>query len=440
MRDIAISFVLIILIFYSYKKTFISVSLWLWSSVITMKSLVYGFAGAIAFNQIFALITLATYLINPKTRPKVIIDSLSILIFTFFVWTTLSSLFSNAYAGTVWFRWDIFMKIILFYFMAILILEKKLHIDFVIWILVVSVGAIAAGEGLKFIFSGGGHKIIELRGIESDNNFAAVVILTLLPLTFYLISQTAHKLLRLGLIGVSILMILGIIATYSRGGFLGLAILALFFIMSSKNKILWVMFFILIIMSAPFWMPEQWIGRMDTIGTIDEDGSFMHRVQVWKMCVLIAIDNPFFGEGFKSVENVAIWQKYVSDFYLLDFIPTTDVNFNEKTRSAHSIYFQVLSEHGFIGLFLFLAILVTAYFKLNLIISKAIKNNMDEWIINLAKMLKLSLIVYSVTGAAVSAAYLDLFYGVLALVFVLDNRIVDKIIADKNVVPKRQFY
>ena len=32
-------------------------------------------------------------------------------------------------------------------------------------------------------------------------------------------------------------------------------------------------------------------------------------------------------------------------------------------HAAHSIYFQVLGEHGFVGLFLFVAILATAFFK-----------------------------------------------------------------------------
>lgn len=292
------------------------------------------------------------------------------------------------------------------------------------WILVLSIGALAAGEGLKFIVSGGGHRISALRGITGDNNFFAVMILAMLPMAFYLVTQTKHKLIKQGLIVVIALDILGLISTFSRSGFLGLAVLTIFAIKSSRNKIIWSIVVSLIIYLAMNYLPDEWFGRMDTVENAEEDSSFMHRVIVWKMSTVIALYNPIFGEGFKAVENLLVWQKYFPYYHLLDFIPTPEALYNEPIRAAHSIYFQVLANHGFVGLTLFILILLSAYIKIGSILRRAKKYNMDDWVFIMLKMLRVSIIAYCLSGSTVSVAYFDFLYAIFVFIYVLDNRIV----------------
>ncbi len=429
MRDIVLVSLLPILVYYSFKRPFIGAGLWLWTSAFNINQLVYGFASAITYNRLFAIITILSYFFN-RNKPKFIVDKLSLLILFFFIWTTLSSIFGGANQEIIWERWGEFMRIILFYFFAIAILYRKRHLDFMIWLLVLSIGALAAGEGLKFIASGGGHRIGNLRGITGDNNFFAVMILVILPMVFYLITQTKDKLIKYGLIALSVLIVLGLISTYSRAGFVGLGLLTLFVFKSSKRKILWFLVLSVIIITAMNILPEQWFDRMHSVENAGEDGSFMHRVMVWKMSTVIAINNPFFGEGFKAVENLLIWQEYFPDYYLLDFIPTPEANFYERIRAAHSIYFQVLGDHGFVGLFLFILILFSAYVKIGFIQTRAKKKEMDNWIFTLLAMIKVSIIVYCVAAGTVSAAYFDFLYAIFVIIYVLDNHIV----ANENIV------
>ena len=63
----------------------------------------------------------------------------------------------------------------------------------------------------------------------------------------------------------------------------------------------------------------------------------MGRINAWTMALNLAKDN-FFGGGFSIYES-AVFARYAPD---------------PEARAAHSIYFQVLGEHGFVGLFLFL--------------------------------------------------------------------------------------
>ena len=421
MRDLVLVALLPFLAYYAFKKPFIGAGLWLWTSAFNISHLVYGFAGSISYNRFFALITMASYLVS-KQKIKYSLDKLSWLILIFFFWTTASSFLGGADQDVIWTRWTELMKIMMFYFFAIGILHKKIHIDLLIWVLVLSIGALAAGEGLKFIVSGGGHRIGALRGITGDNNFFAVMILVMLPMTFYLVTQTHHKLLKNGLLWLSFLIVLGLISTFSRSGFVGLIILTLFFIKSSKRKVLWIVVIPAIVYSTMSLLPDEWFGRMNTVENAEDDGSFMHRVMVWKMCTVIALNNPVFGEGFKAVENLLIWQQYIGDFHLLNFIPTPEADYHEPVRAAHSFYFQVLSDHGFVGLFIFLLILATTYLKLGSLHKRA-KKAQEQWAIHLTAMLKISVIVYCVSGGTVSVAYFDFLYAIFLMVYVLDNRI-----------------
>jgi len=425
MRDLALVSILPLLVYLSFKRPFIGAALWLWTSAFNVNQLIYGFATSITYNRLFAITTILSYFFS-KNKPKFHFDKLTGLILLFFLWTTLSSFVGDANQRVIWMRWNEFMRIILFYFFAIAIVEKKRHIDVMMWVLVLSIGALAAGEGLKFLVSGGGHRIGGLRGITGDNNFFAVMILTMLPMAFYLVSQTQHQLIKKGLYFVIALDILGLISTYSRSGFIGLGVLTLFALKSSKRKVLWVFIISSIVFLAMNFLPEEWFGRMDSMENTEEDSSFMHRVVVWKMCIVIAINNPFFGEGFKAIENISIWQQYIDDYHLLNFIASPEADFFEPVRAAHSIYFQVLSSHGFIGLFLFILILFSAYVKIGSIIRRAKRNNMDEWVFIMLNMLRVSIIAYSLSGGTVSVAYFDFLYAIFVFIYVLDNRIVSK--------------
>ncbi|MEQ8690334.1 MAG: hypothetical protein RIC89_05780 [Pseudomonadales bacterium] len=82
------------------------------------------------------------------------------------------------------------------------------------------------------------------------------------------------------------------------------------------------------------------------------------------------------------------------------------------------MYFQVLGDHGFVGLGMFLAILASTYFN-NRSNMKYGRREGYAWYARLASALNLSLIGYGITGANVSLAYFDLLYAVFGLVAVM---------------------
>ena len=84
-------------------------------------------------------------------------------------------------------------------------------------------------------------------------------------------------------------------------------------------------------------------------------------------------------------------------------------------HAAHSIYFQVLGEHGFMGLLLFLSIFVAAWRSGSWVIEHARGRPELRWAHDLSAMLQVSLIGYAVGGTFLSLSYYDFPYYVAAM-------------------------
>ncbi|HTD05635.1 MAG TPA: hypothetical protein VK751_17670, partial [Undibacterium sp.] len=102
-------------------------------------------------------------------------------------------------------------------------------------------------------------------------------------------------------------------------------------------------------------------------------------------------------------------------------------------HAAHSIYFQVLGEHGFIGLGLFLLFMFTSW-RTGTRLLRYCKGKEDlKWAADLAAMCQVSIIGFAIGGAFLTLAYYDLYYDIVGLLVLLD-----KLILSKKLQPESQ--
>lgn len=418
MRDIFLLLVFPFLLVAAIKRSFIAVSLWLWTALFFPNGWVYGIGQSIRFNLIFSVIAILGVFVSLK-KTKSEVNSLTMLITLFILWATITSSLGMANPDIVWEYWGRFVKIVALYYCTIFLLTKKLHVDVYIWSIILSVGFYAFVEGLKLVASGGGHQIHGISGhVFDDRNSLALGIDMAIPLVMYLMSQNKLLLVKWGLRTLVFIMVLCVLGTYSRGGLIGLIVIGVYYFKNAKNKIFPLIAVSVIILVVTNLMSEQWFHRMDTIGEADQDASFMGRVVAWKISTLIALDHPFVGGGFKAVETLSIWIKYALEIDKLDMISTPPVNLR-YARAAHSIYFQTLGDHGFVGLFLLLSLLWAGYSKTSSLIKKA-KLIANDRLFNLAQMLRLSVITYAAVGSALSLTYFDLIFAVYSIIRVTE--------------------
>jgi len=84
-------------------------------------------------------------------------------------------------------------------------------------------------------------------------------------------------------------------------------------------------------------------------------------------------------------------------------------------KATHSIYFEVLSETGFIGFGIW-SMIVTVFYRSMYRLTKKAKGIEElEWLRYLLKSLVISMTVFLVGGAFLSIAFIPLFYYVVVL-------------------------
>ncbi|WP_299084220.1 putative O-glycosylation ligase, exosortase A system-associated [uncultured Paraglaciecola sp.] len=421
MRDIALVMLLFVAIYYSFKRPYLGVCAWVWIALTAPANWAYGFSQDFRLNLTIVIVTFFSYLFVTKNK-HFNISGLGGWILFFGFWTFLSSvLHVRSIPDDVWFRFTEFMKVLMLFMFAVLILRTRLHIETFIWAIVLSISSYAGMEAVKFILSGGGHRIVGVAGQIADRNDLAVAINMCIPLIVYLMQTCKDKRLKVGLWALLALNIISIVGTFSRGGFIGLAILSFAFWWKSKHK------FALAILAAVMLplmyavAPADWKERQNTVSTAaTEDGSFIGRLWAWKISTLIAIDNPVTGGGFKAVTDPLLWHRYRAKTPDFTFLETPTIPPTLLPKAAHNIYMQVLGDHGFVGLGIFLVILLKTLRMNNRNRKLAIANN-SKWCDQLCLAITLSLVGFCITGANVSRAYFDLLYAIIAIVVVINS-------------------
>jgi probable O-glycosylation ligase (exosortase A-associated) len=426
MRDYFFLLLLPLILYAMVQRPFIGLGMWLWTAMFYPNVWFYGIASGIRYNLMFSIVAIGSYLAM-NHKPKVKFDGIVFLVILFLIWTTFSSLGTLAPEATTWDIWTRFFKVVLLFLFIILIVDKKLHVDFLLWSVVLSIGFYGCLEALKFIASGGGHKIEGHEGhVLGDRNELACAIVMTLPLCYYLLLEYGKqsKWIRLGLLGLMGLLVAAIIGTQSRGGMVALLGLGAYMFIKSDRKGLLGTLAILLAIGLSGLVSEEWVSRMDTISSADQDASFMGRVVAWKLSFILAMQNPLFGAGFKSLEYFPVWTMASADFFSYPFFYTGDTLPSvTKGHAAHSIYFQVLGEHGFAGLAIYLGVIGLAFLKAGRIAKQARKLGAEAWVAQLATMLQLSVFAFCLGGAALSFAYFDLTFAVCALIVVLESRL-----------------
>jgi probable O-glycosylation ligase (exosortase A-associated) len=433
MRDLVMLAVLPFMIYFMARRPFIAVGMWIWTALFFPNAWVYGFAGNIRYNLLFTAVAIVTYLAM-KDKPKPLLGALGAMVLLFFVWTTISTTFGLAPPERSWDHWSRFAKVITLFLFVLLVIEKKLHIDFFLWCVVLSVGFYGDLEALKFLASGGGHKIAGLPGhVLGDRNELAVAFVMTLPICYYLLGEYGHRsrVVSLALLGTMVLLVAAVIGTQSRGGFVALAGLGGYLFLKTDRKLLVGLLIVVLVIGLSYFVSDEWTSRMNTLETADEDASFMGRVVAWKLSFILAAQHPIFGGGFKALETFSVWSDLSQQFFSYQWFYTgTALPNTERARAAHSVYFQVLGDQGFAGLAIYLTCLVGAFRKARRIARSVKRDGGPQWIRTLATMLQLSIFGFALGGAALSFAYFDLIFAIMALLIVLEARILPRARAD----------
>ena len=354
MRDLVVLLAMLVFIPWSLKNNFVGYLLWGWAGLIALQSYLYGFMIGVPYVMVFALITLFTWFSKQDTeRTKWQTNRTAILFMVFVAHGLLCAVFSYSGLTNNWNIYTNLVKTVLFCILMPMILTNRLRIHAFLIMVVVAMTFHGALDGIKYIASGGGHHAQEIPQFGDNNHFAMVMTL-IIPMQYYLVQYSSGRLARLAFATTIMLTVLAVAATNSRGGLLGLFAVAAWIILKSRRKVLGGFAIVVASLLVVQLAPDSWTQRMQTIKSAGDDHSFMERVGAWKVASAIAVANPILGGGFRSLQNKPIWDQFKSSQGLLGFVETPE--FNRSGVAAHSIWFEVMSDTGFIGLIIFAVI------------------------------------------------------------------------------------
>jgi probable O-glycosylation ligase (exosortase A-associated) len=413
MRDVFLLAFLPYLLYLTLRRPFVGAALWIWTSLFVPAAWVWGFAITIRFNLIIVIVSVASYLLY-RHKPRMTWSGLASIVVLFYACFSISSFLALTETDTPFIWWDTVTRILALFFFCQLVLEKKLHWDTFVWAMVLVIGGYGMLEATKYVLSGLNHEIVGIPyGQMYDRNDLAVAMVAMIPLAVYLRSQTKAKYLRLGLLAMICMLPVAVIGTFSRGGLITLAAVGLFYLLTSGRRFVLAALAVgIIALGLSFVVTDEYRYRAQTIQAADEDESFVGRTTAWKMSIYIALDRPLVGGGPFAVQTADVWPLYIPRYDPEQWFRSgTDV---DRPRAAHSMYFQVLGDTGFLGFFVYMAMLTSAILLLRKTL-RAARANGDPDIAGLCKALFLSLGAILVGGAALSIAYWDLIFGLLGL-------------------------
>ncbi len=399
MRDLLLTIIIFGSIPFILRRPDIGIIMWTWISLMNPHRLGWGVVNSMPVAITIGAVTVAAWLMSREEK-KITWDPIVVLMAVYLGWTTFTTLVALV-PDAAWHHYEKFAKSLVMIFLTLILMRSEKRFLALIWIIVASIGFYTVKGGIFTLMTGGQFTVWGPPGsMINGNNELAVAALMIMPLMRYLAMSTDNKWIRLALHASIFLSLASVVGSYSRGAFVTMAALGIVWWWKSKRRVTVGVIAVVAVIAVMPLIPAKWYDRMNTIENYEQDGSAQGRLQMWTFAINVAKDRPITGGGFGVFRGrEKIYEKYSPGV---------------RRRNVHSVYFEVLGSHGFVGMIIFLALGLTTM-RACTWIQKNTKDRPE--LINqhrFASMLKLSLISFGVGGLFLNLSTFDLMYLLLA--------------------------
>jgi O-antigen ligase len=258
--------------------------------------------------------------------------------------------FSIWFGGAVTVFTDLYMKVILVYLLAVNVLISPKRIERLTWLLVLSVGYIAfravidyaRGENLT---ARGTRVMGSVGGLMQNPNDMALHMVVFLPFAMFMAMRPGSMAKRLIAAGAGACMLGAIVASGSRGGFIGFAAMVVVLVaFAARQRPMIAVAGIFVVICALPIVPDQYWRRISSINddSLDDYSSAEARRILFREAYDAFLENPITGVGAGQFK---------------DYNPRGRI---QAWHEAHNIWLQVASELGIFGLAVFTFLMARA--------------------------------------------------------------------------------
>ena len=428
MRDILLALIFAGLVPVILRHAWVGIPTLFWVSLFTPQLQTWTFMHGFQAAMLFAVVTLAAMVFSKDRKPFPWTRE-TVMLVVMAAYFAMTSHFAVNSSGA-WDYWLYFMKIMLVTFITPILVYGQRRILITLLVITGSLAFFGLKGGIFAIQTGGAHMVLGPMGSYlAGNTYIGLAMLMVLPLIL-VSARLFHRqwvefrfpvmnrfAVPIGWMGYAVfwLTCVAILATHSRGAFIGmLVVVPLLFLHMQKKWLLVLVAFVgigVVGVTAPEPLVEQW----KSIQTYDEDTSAMQRIQSWGVNWNMALERPLTGMGFRNTALGYDWWISYAEFE----------GTWRHVLSPHSIYFQMLGHHGFGGLTVYVLLAAFTFLTLNRVRRTAKRRTGQIWLSEYAWALQAGLAGFFAAGIFLDVAYFNLYYAFIALAIIMRRELVE---------------
>ena len=404
MRDLVLCTLVFGALPFVLRWPFLGILLWTWLGLMNPHRFLWGFAQGLPFAQVVFVATVVGVLLarEPWKVPMKAEVWLLVLFGLWMLFTTQFALFPTV--ADV--QWQKVWRVLLGTLLTLQLAASRQRLLWLAGVAAASLGFYGVKGGVFTLLSAGADRVFgPPLSFIADNNDLGLALLMTLPLLWFFAQSAPRRWQRQWLYVSIMLTLVAIVGTHSRGALVGLCVMGMLLFLKSRNRLLPMLLAIGFGSVLPLIAPAAWFDRMATILDWQQDSSALGRLDSWRNALAIA-NERLTGGGFQYLPQVG-------------------------RHDAHSIYFQVLGEHGWPGFLLFVAALACAWRRASVVRRRAQAEPRLAWAGDLAAMVQVSLAAYLSAGAFLGLAYFDFCYLLMAILIQVD------VVSAREVAPVR---
>jgi probable O-glycosylation ligase (exosortase A-associated) len=340
-----------------------------------------------------------------RTREFALLVALAI----WFTITTLASVNTPMFmhhAADTWERWNFVSKVLLMTGVTIAVVNNFSRLRILVLVMTGCFGLLVAKALPFIIITGGAFRLFgPEKSMIGDNNDLGLALNMTLPMFFFL-ARTEEKPWVKRLFGfLFVATVPAIFCTYSRGALVGLAIVSFLMFLQLKERWLLLPVGAMALVIVLLLAPPAWKERMNPTREGQVDGSAMGRLNAWTYATNLAMVSPITGGGFATF-TPQLYSRYGPP--------------GAVPLGSHSVYFGLLAEQGFVGLGLYLTLVVCCLGTTHKLIKWG-RYYGDQRIVNYATMFRFSLLAFLASGMFLGRAYFDYYFTIVGCLAVLKH-------------------
>lgn len=333
-----------------------------------------------------------------KQRLRLPIDWLLAVLVLLWGWFAVTSFMSiNPWAA--WPKlWEV-MKILPPMLLLLVLIDTREKLFYLTVAITLAIALVTVKGGYWAVMSGFHDRVYGPPGSSyADNNEFAIAVTMIIPLLVLWWHEARDKSLRWVISGTIALSYAAVLSSWSRGALLSLIAVTLLLVWHSRRKLLFLPVLLLAVVLVFISLPETWFGRMETIFNYQGEGSAQGRLEAWKIGFDFVREKPVFGGGFEG--------------WIYATLSTGG------SRDWHNAYLEIATEHGLVGLALWILLLLGSMTSLTRLAMQS-KSRGYEWAYTYSTMLRASLMGYAVGAVFLGIAYWELLYWLIGIAVIL---------------------